>query len=268
VRKFYDMVQRVNEFLEKWPKIVVALFIQLFALGVLALGVFVAPYFFSPPYSTWALVLIQSLLAVVFSRWLGLPKWWWLIQFILPMGLYLGLAFTFNPLWALLIFGVLWLLFRNTITERVPLYLTNTTTRQALKKSAKELLKTQGEIRFLDLGCGLGGNVVFMAKQRGIVQSHGVETAPIPYALAKIYSWIGGGGIFAQDIWKTHLGDYNLVYAFLSTEPMPKLWKKITAEMPKGSVFISNSFAVPNVEPTDIWQLPDGRETILYIYQI
>ncbi|MCF6254530.1 MAG: hypothetical protein L3J38_07260 [Thiomicrorhabdus sp.] len=258
----------MNAFLSKWPKIVVALLIQLLALGGLALGVLLAPYFFSPPYSTWVLVLIQSLLAVAFSRWVGLPTWWWLIQFILPIGLYIGLAFSFNPLWALLLFGVLWLLFRNAITERVPLYLTNATTRQALKKAAKELLETQGDIRFLDLGSGLGGNVIFMSQQRGVVRSTGVETALVPYAVSKLKSQIGGGEILAQDIWKTPLSDYNLVYAFLSSEPMPKLWKKVVAEMPKGSLFISNSFAVPNVEPSDIWQLPDGRETILYLYQI
>ena len=58
------------------------------------------------------------------------------------------------------------------------------------------------------------------------------------------------------------------MYAFLSPEPMPKLWEKIVNEMPSGSVFISNSFAVPNVTPDDIWQLPDARQTILYLYRL
>ncbi len=268
VRNFYDMVQRVTLFLSKYPKIVLALVIQLLALGILALGVSVAPYFFPPPYSYEILVFIQALLAVLISRWIGLPMWWLFIQFLLSIGLYIGMAIEFNPVWALLLFGVLWLLFRNAITERVPLYLTNQTTRQALKKAAKELSHTQPKIHFMDLGCGLGGNVVFMSQQHGVVQSHGVETAFIPYAFSKLYSRIGGGEVFAQDIWKTDLSDYHLVYAFLSPEPMPKLWQKVLKEMPKGSVFISNSFAVPNVEPSDIWQLPDGRETILYIYRL
>ena len=258
----------MNVFLAKWPKVVLALVIQLLVLAILALGVFFAPYFFSPPYSYWVLVLIQAVFAVLISRWIGLPTWWLLIQFLLPIGLYVGITLEFNPLWSLLLFGVLWLLFRNAFTERVPLYLTNSTTRQALKKIAKALSQTQDNVQFMDLGCGLGGNVIFMSQQRGVAQSHGVETAPIPYAFSKLYSKIGGGEIFAQDIWKTDLSHYHLVYAFLSPEPMQKLWKKVRSEMPAGSVFVTNSFAVPNVEPSDIWQLPDGRETVLYLYRM
>lgn len=280
----------MNTFLLKCPKIVLALAVQVVALGILALGVLFAPYFFQPPYSPWGLVLIQALLSLGISRWLGWPVWWLLIQFFLPFGLYLGLTLAFNPTWALLIFGLLWLLFRNAFTERVPLYLTNATTRQALKKMAKEQVGRLDKVRFLDLGCGLGGNVVFMSQQRGVVQSHGVETAPIPYALSKIHSWIGGQGklsflkrrflsqesietntvaeVFAQDMWKTDLSRYNLVYAFLSPEPMSKLWLKVISEMPKEAVFISNSFAVPNIDPTSIWQLSDARQTVLYIYRL
>ena len=251
-----------------WPKIILALVIQIGVLGLLVCGVWLAPYFFPPPYSPVVLVLIQAVFAMLVSYWMGLPRWWLWIQFLLPIGLYVGVVVEFNPLWALLLFAVLWLLFSNALKERVPLYLTNQTTRQALKKMAKTLHSTQGKVRFLDLGCGLGGNVVFMSQQRGVELSTGVETAPIPYLFSKLSSWIGGGEILAQDIWKTDLSDYHLVYAFLSPEPMPKLWQKVTDEMQKGSVFISNSFAVPNVEPTDIWQLPDGRETVLYLYQI
>jgi hypothetical protein len=179
-----------------------------------------------------------------------------------------GVVVAFNPLWALLLFAVLWLLFSNALKERVPLYLTNQTTRQALKKMAKSLHGTQGKVRFLDLGCGLGGNVVFMSQQRGVAHSTGVETAPIPYLFSKFASWIRGGEILAQDIWKTDLSHYTLVYAFLSPEPMPKLWQKVADEMQKGSVFISNSFAVPDKEADEIWQLSDARQTILYVYRL
>ena len=254
--------------LEKWPKIILALTVQAGVLVMIVCGVWLAPYFFPPPYAPIVLVLIQAVVAVLISYWVGLPRWWQWIQFLLPVGLYFGVVIEFNPLWALGVFAVLWLLFRNTFKERVPLYLTNQTTRQALKKMVKELHRTQGEVSFLDLGCGLGGNVVFMSQQRGVIKSTGVETAPIPYAFSKVYSWIGGGIIYAQDIWKTDLSHYTQVYAFLSPEPMPKLWQKVKKEMPKGSVFITNSFAVPNVDPSDIWQLSDVRETILYLYRL
>ncbi len=244
------------------PKIFLALFIQLMVFAVIVLGVMLAPYVTAPPYSYPLLVLIQAVLAATVSCRLGLPCWWSWIQFFIPIGLYVGLLVEFNPLWALGVFALIWLVFSNALTERVPLYLTNATTRQALKR----LVKPQKNQRFLDLGCGLGGNVVFMSQQANITESHGVETAPIPYLLSKIYTLTRGGHTYAMDMWKADLSYYDVVYAFLSPEPMPKLWQKVKEEVSPGSVFISNSFAIPDVTPTEVWELSDGRQTMLYIY--
>ena len=250
--------------MQKLPKIFLALFIQLLVLLVVTLGVFLAPSLITPPYPYWVLVLIQATLAALISCKLGLPCWWRWIQFFIPVGLYVGVLINFNPLWALALFVVFWLVFANAFKERVPLYLTNNTTRQALK----ELIKRKRKIRFLDLGCGLGGNVAFMSQQRQVAESHGVETAPIPYLISKIITGFRGGRTFAMDMWKTELAYYDVVYAFLSPEPMPKLWEKVKEEMLPGSVFVSNSFAVPDVEPSEVWELSDSRKTTLYIYHL
>ncbi|MGC9385544.1 MAG: hypothetical protein ACP5D0_01245 [Hydrogenovibrio sp.] len=246
------------------PKIVLALLGQLIALAVLAVVVWFLPWVLEPPYPLWALVLAQGVLAALLSCRMGLPCWWRIIQFALPVGLYAGLHFDIHPLWALGAFFLLWLVFFNAVHERVPLYLTNATTRQALKR----LIKRRKNVRFLDLGCGLGGNVVFMAQQVNVTVSDGVETAPIPYVLAKLYSLSRGGSVFAMDLWKTQLAHYDVVYAFLSPEPMAKLWQKVLAEMREDAVFVSNSFAVPDVEPSDVWRLSDRRQTTLYVYYL
>ena len=246
------------------PKIFLALLIQLVVLLVIACALLLAPYFITPPYSYPLLVLIQASTAAAISCRLGLPCWWRWIQFFIPIGLYIGLLVEFNPLWALVGFALIWLVFSNSLTERVPLYLTNSTTRDALKK----LVKPQKNQTFLDLGCGLGGNVVFMSQQANVRESHGVETAPIPYLLSKIYTLLRGGRTYAMDMWKTDLSYYDVVYAFLSPEPMPKLWQKVKEEMHPGSVFISNSFAIPDIAPTEIWELSDRRQTTLYIYRL
>ncbi|GAB6069583.1 hypothetical protein JCM30760_06800 [Thiomicrorhabdus hydrogeniphila] len=251
-------------FLRKFPKIFLAIFIQLFVLVFIAGGVYVVQYFIAPPYPYWLLVLIQATIAATISCKLGLPCWWRWIQFLLPIGLYIGVLIDFNPLWALVLFVLIWLIFANTLKERVPLYLTNQTTREALKT----LVKRSRNIRFLDLGCGLGGNVAFMSQQKAVVESHGVETAPLPYIVSKWITMFRGGQTYAMDIWKTELAYYDLVYAFLSPEPMPKLWQKVKDEMLPGSTFVSNSFAVPEVEPSEIWELSDERKTILYIYRL
>lgn len=250
--------------LRKIPKIFLALLIQLMVLFVLAIMAYAATYVVEPPYPYWLLVLVQGLLAALVSCRLGLPCWWRWIQFFLPVGLYGAMLVEFSPFVALIIFVVIGLVFSNSMQERVPLYLTNDITREALKT----LVKRRRKQRFLDLGCGLGGNVAFMSQVRTVTESHGVETAPLPYLVSKLITYMRGGKTFAMDMWKTDLAYYDVVYAFLSPEPMERLWQKVKDEMHPGSVFISNSFQVPNIEPSEIWELADSRKTKLYIYYL
>jgi len=254
----------LKERLARLPKIMLAFLIQGLALMILAVGVLALSYLVSPPYPLWILVMVQGIMAAFLSCRLGLPCWWRWIQFLLPVGLYWGVTLHFSPLMALGIFTVMLLIFWNASKERVPLYLTNATTRQALKK----LIKHRRHVRFLDLGSGLGGNVVYLSQLPNVSESHGVETAPLPFVLSKFYTLLRGGQIFAMNLWHTDLSYYDVVYAFLSPDPMPKLWEKVQDEMRPGSVFVSNSFAIEGVEPSEVWTLDDGRKTQLYLYKM
>jgi hypothetical protein len=49
---------------------------------------------------------------------------------------------------------------------------------------------------------------------------------------------------------------------------MPKLWLKVKAEMPAGSLFISNSFPVPGEVPSRIIEVDCVPPRPLYCYQI
>lgn len=245
------------------PKIALALLGQGVAFALLAALVWLLSYVVAPPYPWWALVWVQGGLAALLSAYLGLPGWWRWIQLFFPVALYWALQLDLHPAWSLSAFVLLWLVFANASKERVPLYLTNPTTRHALKA----LAEGRAALNFLDLGCGLGGNVAFMARLPEVGRSVGVETAPLPYLVSLIQTRLRGGEVLAQNLWKTSLGEYDLVYAFLSPEPMPRLWRKVTDEMKPGSVFVSNSFAVPSVEPTEVWELGDTRQTRLFIYR-
>ncbi len=250
--------------MQKIPKIFIALFIQLLVLMGLAFTVFLLSHVIPPPYPYWLLVFAQAFISVWITFLFGLPVWWRWIQFLFPIGLYFAFLIGFEPIWALILFIFIGLVFSNVFTDRVPLYLTNDTTRQALKA----LVKNRRDVRFLDLGCGLGGNVTFMSQLKSVSVSHGVETAPIPYLLSRVRTLFRGGQVFAMDLWKTDLAYYDVVYAFLSPEPMPQLWEKVKEEMLPGSIFVSNSFAVPGVEPCEVWELSDQRLTRLYIYYL
>ena len=58
-----------------------------------------------------------------------------------------------------------------------------------------------------------------------------------------------------------------MVYAFLSPVPMTALWNKVEKEMKPGGLFISNSFPVPDIEPSEIVEVDDERQTQLYCYR-
>ena len=70
------------------------------------------------------------------------------------------------------------------------------------------------------------------------------------------------------DIWLADITQVDLVYVFLSPVPMPDIWQKACAEMKSGSWLVSNSFSIPNVEPEEIWELSDRRQTQLWLYRI
>ncbi len=246
------------------PKILRALLGQCIAFALLVILFFVAKQIFAPPYPLWPFIFTQGLLAAALVGFVSLPKWWRYIQFILPIALFGALQLDIHPLWALGGFILMWLIFSNASKEQVPLYLTNSTTQQAL---AQLSINNKNGI-FIDLGCGLGGNVSFMAKSKNIKQSIGVETAPLPYFAAKIRTWFNSGAeVYMTDLWQVDLSSADIVYAFLSPEPMPKLWKKVVLEMKKGSTFVSNSFPAPGIKPSETWELSDRRKTKLYIYK-
>ncbi len=155
----------------------------------------------------------------------------------------------------------------NGVTEKVPLYLSNTLTQQAVAEFSPV---TKGAT-FIDLGCGLGGIVAAVAKARPETYVLGVETAPLSFAIAWLRITLLGlknAEVRFQSIWTTDVSEADLVYAFLSPAPMTRLNEKLTAEMKPGSVFVSNSFAVPGREPDEIVAVDDQRQTQLLMWRM
>ena len=235
---------------------------QLLAFLILLVGV---KFFGGVSLSTWQLLLIQGALAALISRPLGMANWWLVLHLILPVSIWIAVSWQL-PAWIYLAaFIVTLLVFWNSAGERVPLYLSNKTTWQALA----ELLPQRQGLRFVDLGSGLAGTLRYLAEQRPDGEFVGVESAPLPMCLAhsrcRGYSNIS---LLQQDIWQQNLAEYDVVYCFLSPEPMPKLYVKAKKEMREGSLLISNSFGVPGAEPDQIVELSDRRGTHLYIWKM
>jgi hypothetical protein len=189
----------------------------------------------------YPLLFLQGGLAALLGHLLGLPRWWIAINILLPPAA--GYALTFGlPSWVYLAaFIALVAVFWNSGRDRVPFYLTNKKTAEALLT----LIPNERAINFIDIGCATGGLLLQLAAQRPNAHFTGVESAPLPY-----------------------LSEFDMAYAFLSSDPMAKLFAKARAEMPEGSLFISNSFTPPDFPPGRTLDAGDRRRTRLHLWHM
>lgn len=217
------------------------------------------------PVSGLLLLLLQGMAAALVGWLLGLSRFWIPIQIVLP------LAVAYNadvPAWVYLAaFIVCALIYWNSASEQVPLYLTNRKTWQALSDIVGDAKATS----FVDLGSGMGGVVTFMARAHPGLKARGVETAPLVFLASRILalaSRLPNAQLVYKSIWEEDLSAHDIVYCFLSPVPMPRMFAKAKAEMRAGTVFISNSFAVPDQRPSAVIDVDDARKTRLYLYQM
>lgn len=210
-----------------------------------------------------AAALMQGVAAAAISHALKAPRWWLPIHLgFLPLALLAqSLAI---PSWAWLAgFVLLLLIFWRTDRSRVPLYLSNAATATALAT----LLPAQ-PCRVIDLGCGDGALLRRLARARPDCRFVGIEHAPLTWLWARLAA-MGCGNLEIRrgDFWPQSLAGYDLVYAFLSPAPMPRLWAKARAEMAAGAQLVSNSFEVPGVAAEHVVAVPDRRQTRLHCYR-
>ena len=212
-------------------------------------------------------MLAQGVIAGIVSRGFRFSLPWVVGQVIAPSLLLFALALDL-PTWVFpVILLLLVLVFWNVAGNRVPLYLTNRATSEAISK----LLPRGKAVHFVDLGSGLGGTLRYLAKAALESRFTGLETAPLPFALSWLLGKLSGAknlDFRFRDIFKEDLGQYDVVYCFLSPVPMARLYDKARAEMKPGSLFISNSFSVPDQKPHRVVTVKDGRRTKLLIWKM
>ncbi len=240
------------------PPIMAALLLQLLAL-LLALVL------------AWlmdaSLLLLAGLcggLAALFSYLARLARWWlWIQLFFVPL-LLLVLALQLPAWWFLVLFAVLVLVYWSTFLTQVPLYLSS---RQVWLALERLLPPDSGS--FVDLGCGLGGVLHWLATRRVDMQFDGVELAPLPFWFSR---WrlrhCDNVSVRRADMWQLDLSGYRVVFAYLSPVPMAQLWLKVQQEMSPGSLFISSSFEVPGQYPDQVIELDDLHGTRLLVWRI
>lgn len=208
------------------------------------------------------LVWLQGGLAFWLCRWLKLPAWWQPINLLFAPLAWLILGSGINPRWFLLGFILLAITSLGSLRTRVPLYLSS---QRAAEEVASRLPKRPG-VRILDLGCGLGGLLLGLATKRPDTLLTGVEIAPLNWLISRLR--LGGkAAVRLGSLWREDLAGYDVVYAYLSPAPMSELWEKVQREMQPGSLFISNSFGVPDVVPDETVELHDLNDSRLLIWR-
>lgn len=225
----------------RWPPLLRALLAQALAFGLLLL---LARAGLRLP--AWGWAAGQALGAALLAGALRLDRWWLPWHLLLPFAV---LAASRHALpawaWALLFLGMA-LVFGGGVLTRVPLY---NASRDAWRR-LEDLLPPEPGFLFVDLGCGLGGPLAHLAARRPDGRFLGVEASPGTFLLA----WLRclprpNVRIRLGSLWAVDLAQTDLAYAFLSPEPMPRLWTKARGEMRPGTRFISHSFEVPGTPP-------------------
>ncbi|MBT4934240.1 MAG: class I SAM-dependent methyltransferase [Rhodospirillaceae bacterium] len=209
---------------------------------------------------------VQGVVAATIGIFFGLAKWWTVVQVALPFAAFYSAHLQIPAFVWLLLFGLCALIYWNSARDGIPLYLSNSTTWAAL---AQVLPEKEG-IRIIDLGGGVGGTALYLARNRPDAQILSMESAPIPAFISKLrWQWCGLKNVEmrSENFWKENLSAYQVVYAFLSPVPMSRLYEKVKAEMEPGSLFISNSFDVEDVQADEVLELNDNRQTKLYLYR-
>ncbi|MBK7047225.1 MAG: class I SAM-dependent methyltransferase [bacterium] len=239
----------------RWPPGAVALMAQAAAWVVAAPGLVLA-------WPTAVVLGIQAVAAFVVSRSLRQPLWWQLINAAFFPVIGLARHLTIHPGWYLAGFAVLALTSLGSLRTRVPLYLSSS----AAVDAVVQRLPERPGLKVIDLGCGLGGWLLRLKAARPDLVASGVEMAPLNFLVSRL-RLSRRAEVRLGSIWETDLSGYDVVYAYLSPAPMPRLWEKVRREMRPGSLFISNSFDVPGFPPDETVELHDLSRARLLVWR-
>jgi SAM-dependent methyltransferase len=241
-----------------------ALLLQFAALFVVLLIAFGLEAIFNLSLSILAAALVQGVIAAVLSFWRKLASWWLAIQFLFPIVLVLVLALQLPPSLFLGAFLVFLLLYWSTFRTQVPFYPSRLSTWQAVES----LLPSDGNVRFIDIGSGLGGLTLHLAGAHPARKFTGIEIAPLPWLISSLRARITGSSARFKrgDYRLLNFAEYDVVFAYLSPVAMPSLWEKASAEMRPGTLLLSYEFPIPGA-PASVVVSPDDAGNDLHVWR-
>ena len=215
------------------------------------------------PMSYLTVALLQGMWAALLSWRAGLASWWRLIGFGFVPALVLTQSLQLPPLAFLAAFLVFLLVYWSTFRTQVPYYPSG----RAVWDIVAGLLPPGRPARAIDIGSGLGGLVLELARRRPDCRVDGIELAPLPWLASCLRARLAGSRarFLRGDYNRLDFGQYDLVFAYLSPAAMSALWRKAEAEMRPGSVLVSYEFSIIDKEPNRRFVTTDSKK-ILYLW--
>ncbi|MBZ0091906.1 MAG: class I SAM-dependent methyltransferase, partial [Sulfuricellaceae bacterium] len=162
------------------------------------------------PLPTPAVALMIGCGAAFLGIFAAMSSWWLPINLIFPLIVVLALPLGIPPLVYLIVFFLLMAIYRGVVLDRVPLYLSSKKARYAVLENLPE----QAGSRFIDLGSGLGGLLMFLAERQPQGIFSGVESALLPYWFSRIrlFPLRQNCHVLWNNMWAIKLSEYDVIY--------------------------------------------------------
>ena len=259
-----DPVLELCDARKRLPPAILAFFVQLGVLGLVWCLIQLYLWRFDGmSLPVWFLFILQGLLASGFAILLRMASWWRWIHLLFPLAILLMLQWHV-PNWVYLVaFCFTLAVFWSTYRTQVPFY----PTLPATWKRVKHLIPQDKPVRVLDIGSGLGGLAMYLARECPHAQCSGIELAPLPWLLSALLATLKKSPARFKygDYQAVNLSEYDVVFAYLSPAAMPDLWHKAEQEMRAGSLLISYEFDIPGVTPKlQIQDKPDASSIFVW----
>lgn len=211
-----------------------------------------------------AVALVQGAWAALVSWRMKLAPWWRLIDFLFPGAVLLATGLAVPPAVFLTVFLLFVAVYWSTFRTQVPYYPSG---REAWDLVAAEL--PAGPLNIVDIGSGLGGFVLDLARRRPDCAVEGIELAPLPWLASRLRALCTGSRarFVLGDYERVNFSHYDVVFAYLSPAAMDGLWRKAQLEMRHGSLLFSYEFVIGGREADRRFVTTDGKKT-LYLWRI
>ena len=226
------------------------------------IGVSIGLFIICVSHSNILSLCVVALVTLFFARKNNMPLAWQALNFLLPFAFLLSSNIEI-PSWIFLTAFIIFAMFHlPALWTRVPYYPTPDITYQYVFG----LLPHEKDFRFIDVGCGMGDLLKFLAARSKTGNFVGVEIGILSFLISKIKNLSNQNvSVFFKSMWKMNLAEFDVIYAFLSPAPMEQLWNKFIAEAKPGALLVSNSFEAP-AEPDNIIETGPERGGTLYLY--